>query len=374
MMISRRKMNAAITLGVALAFSCPILIRCANPTSQSPDTSPDLWRKSYTIDSNSVLITALCRTPANGIYIAGNIYLADGNVDLFVLKTDADGNQQWLKKFTWMGTDTIADICATADSGFALTGIARRFSILRGSKQGDSLWYNEYGWQFGHGKSIISTIDGSLALAGINGTGFSSVMALVKADLSGNQVFIKGITSNALGTEVLQLADGSYMTFGAVDSNTYDPTVTPYITVSKLSSDGTIQWQKRFYQSARHTNVVSAVQRTTDGFVIAVDTVTNTAAGFVMAISGAGDSLWSIPAASGPVFSMSSPNGGTCFILGTGPCIEERSLADGSVQKQKTLGTEDALAHIGLFAQDGYIIAGEDAAAGKITVAKLRRL
>jgi hypothetical protein len=367
-------MAIASIIGCAFAFSASLLTNCGTTSNPAAPLSPDLWRKSYAIDSNSVLITALCRTPENGAYIAGNIYLTDGNVDLFILKTDDNGNQQWLKKFTWMGTDTIADICVTADSGFALTGIARRFSVLRGSKQGDSLWYGEFGWKFGGGKSIMSTIDGALALTGVNGTGFSSAMTLVKADLSGNQVFTKSITSNALGTDVLQLSDGSYMAFGAVDSSKYDPTVTPYITVSKLSSDGIIQWQKRLYQSARHTNVVSAVQRTTDGFVLAVDTVSNTTAGFFMAISGACDSLWSIPAASGPILSMSSTGDGKFFVLGKGPYIEERSLADGSVQKQKTLGAEDALAHIGLFAQDGYVIAGEDAAAGKITVAKLRRL
>jgi hypothetical protein len=371
-MIPRRKICAAILLFCGM-FVGLMLINCVNPASSSTDASPDLWRKSFTIDSNSVLITALCKTAANGVYVAGNIYLADGNTDMFVLKADKDGNQQWLKKYKWIGTDSTAGICATADSGFALTGIAKRFSIFHGNKNGDSLWIKEYGWGFGFGRGIIGTSDGGMALTGQNGISYSSTGCLIRTDSSGTQIFLKDYESNTLGGRIVEMSDGSLTVFADKDSNDLDPTVAPAIIAARISPTGTIIWKKKISLTAHKNRVVGAAQGQNEQLVIAIDTITTTENGMVMAVSGAGDSLWTVPVVSGPVFSMSTTGDGNCFVFGKKPCLEERRLTDGSIAKQKDLDASSS-AHHGVFAGDGYVLAGEDTIPGTINVIKLRRL
>lgn len=86
---------------------------------------------------------------ADGGYIAGGATLSDtpGSYDFFLVKTDANGNGQWTRRFGAVGDDECSEVRALADGGFILSGPTGSFGnnaygtwVIRTNAQGDSLW------------------------------------------------------------------------------------------------------------------------------------------------------------------------------------------------------------------------------------------
>ena len=111
------------------------------------------WSKSYG-GNESDLGKRVLSIPNNGFFIAGisNSYGA-GDFDAFLLKTDIDGNQQWIKNYnipeSW---EKINDAVLTADSGVVMVGEIISTTngnsdifLIRADKNGDTVWTKKMG-------------------------------------------------------------------------------------------------------------------------------------------------------------------------------------------------------------------------------------
>lgn len=137
----------------------------------------------------------------------------------------------WTKTFGGTNIDIGHCVQQTADSGYIITGYTRSYGTISGrniwlvktDKNGNHQWNNTFGGNSDdEGYSVQQTVDGGYIIAGYTesfGAGLNDVF-LVKADASGNQVWTKtfGGAQDDEGYSVLQTNDGGYLVGGVTSS------------------------------------------------------------------------------------------------------------------------------------------------------------
>jgi hypothetical protein len=132
------------------------------------------WNKKYgvgTVDFSFSMV----RTTDGGYAMAGHTETpAGGFADVYLVKTDADGNMQWNQTYGGTRDDSAWSIVQTNDGGYALAGGTesygsgyRDFWLIKTDSAGNAQWNETYGgadtdWAY----SVIQTDDGGYALVG----------------------------------------------------------------------------------------------------------------------------------------------------------------------------------------------------------------
>ncbi len=114
----------------------------------------------------------------------GNIYL---------IKTDIDGNMTWSQNFGNTGLQLGKDICQTTDKGYIITGFSSATTmntgvlLMKTDSAGNEEWSKYYGNGVGSGESVEQTNDGGFILAGTTSSNISKNNGayLVKTDTTG---------------------------------------------------------------------------------------------------------------------------------------------------------------------------------------------
>ncbi len=112
-----------------------------------------LWQKTIG-GSDWDFAYSLQTTFDGGFVIAGTTYsYGHGNADGYVVKTDGNGNVVWTKTYGGLYDDEFKSIVQTSDGGFALTGYTKSYNdvdsgdvwVFKLDIMGDSLWCKFYG-------------------------------------------------------------------------------------------------------------------------------------------------------------------------------------------------------------------------------------
>ncbi|MFM6934585.1 MAG: T9SS type A sorting domain-containing protein [Flavobacteriales bacterium] len=111
-----------------------------------------LWSQSYGGDESEEAVSVIER-PGSGYYLAGmSNSLSQGNFDAMLIKTDLNGNQEWMKTYPNPAWDRITDAVMTKDTGLVLVGYRQGMMgassdilLLRIDKNGDTLWTKTFG-------------------------------------------------------------------------------------------------------------------------------------------------------------------------------------------------------------------------------------
>jgi hypothetical protein len=182
---------------------------------------------------------ALVQTSDGGYALAGYTdSFGAGNQDVWVVKTDSNGNMEWNRTYGGAGRDSAESIVQTSDAGYAVAGETCSFGepngdfwLVKTDGSGNAVWNCTYGalepnlhspiGDFAY--SLIQTADGGYAMAGAthvwSGMGdlFYTSWWLVKTDPAGamqwNQTFAYEYWS-AIATCVIQTHDGGYAVAG----------------------------------------------------------------------------------------------------------------------------------------------------------------
>lgn len=106
-----------------------------------------------------------------GYVIAGSIN--DHAQDIYIVRTDANGDSLWTRSFDLGGIDRAEAVIQTMDGGLAITGStsgpgqAFEAFIYRLDANGDSLWFRYYGGALSEdGQDLIELADGSFVMGG----------------------------------------------------------------------------------------------------------------------------------------------------------------------------------------------------------------
>ncbi len=146
---------------------CPLLL-----TAQAPDT---LWTKTYGgtgfDDGYSVQ-----ETSDGGYIVAGNTEsFGAGGCDIYLIKTEADGDTMWTKTYGEGGDyDWLISVQPTSDSGYIVAGFTDSQGagsadvwLIKTDSNGDTLWTKTYGGDAAdYGYSVQQTSDGGYIVAG----------------------------------------------------------------------------------------------------------------------------------------------------------------------------------------------------------------
>jgi hypothetical protein len=229
------------------------------------------WAKAYG-GTNNEWAYSVQQTSDGGYIVAGYTRsFGAGGADFFVVKTDANGNIIWAKTYGGTGDDTAWSVQQTSDGGYIVAGYTRSFGVgnldvflIKTDANGDVQWAKTYG---GAGDdraySVQQTSDGGYILAGETrsfGAGGSDIF-LIKTDANGDVQWAKayGGTDNEWAYSVQQTSDGGYIVAGTmrISLTNYD------IFLIKTDANGDVQWAKTYAET--NDDRAYSVQQTSDG-------------------------------------------------------------------------------------------------------------
>jgi hypothetical protein len=232
------------------------------------------WRKRfYTSQDVSVNL----QPTSDGGYILGGTIGAGSSTDVLLVKIDANGNIQWAKRYGWSNFDLTWRARQTSDGGYIIAGLTNSFGnyrdpfLLKVDANGNVQWVKRY-YITGNDwfNNVIQTPDGGYIVGGTyKGETWSSEILLVKTDANGNVQWAKlygnyGSLGRDEGSLGIKTSDGGYILGGFTDSfgaGTYD------WLIIKVSSTGAVQWAKT-YGGLDWDLYPGAIQTSDGGFAI----------------------------------------------------------------------------------------------------------
>jgi hypothetical protein len=223
--------------------------------------------------ANSEEAYSVQQTSDGGYAIAGRTECHYVDVyDVWLVKTDASGSRVWDETFGETDDDVGRSVQQTSDGGYILAGRTHSYGaggsdvwLIRTDASGNEVWDTTFGGAYGdEGNSVQQTSDGGYVIAGSTksyGAGDYDVW-LIKTDASGNRVWdqtLGGLGSDG-GNSVQQTSDGGFIIAGW--TNSYGAGHGD-VWVIKTDADGYKVWDKFF--GGPGDDWGQSVQQTSDG-------------------------------------------------------------------------------------------------------------
>jgi hypothetical protein len=165
---------------------------------------------------------------SDGGYILASYTYSFGavNRDILLIKADANGNVQWAKTYGGTGDDLVSSVQQTSDGGYIVAGYTTSFGassfeifLIKTDANGNIIWAKTYGGTYwDEASSVQQTLDGGYIVAGFTpsfGAGGWDIF-LIKTDANGNIIWAKtyGGASYDYSHSVRQTSDGGYIVAG----------------------------------------------------------------------------------------------------------------------------------------------------------------
>ena len=203
------------------------------------------WEQNFDVNSTNDRGRSVQQTSDGGFIITGRTSpLVSSDNDILLIKTDGNGNQLWNQllnsNITNFGRSEGFSVEQTSDGGYIISGICKDYPCLiktddNGSKEWDKIFGNMSEEPI---NDVHQTSDGGYILTG---TTENSDIWLIKTDINGNQQWDKnfGGTGYDKGNSVQQTSDGGYIITGMMY---YDS----LFCLIKTDGSGNLEWNKNY--------------------------------------------------------------------------------------------------------------------------------
>ena len=162
---------------------------------------------------------------SGGFIIAGRTKsFGAGSYDVYLIRTDADGDTLWTKTYGGTDWDVGESVQECAGGDFIITGVTKSFGagsydvyLIRTDADGDTLWTRTYGGtDYDEGYSVQECAGGGFVIAGNTWTGFYYDVYLIRTDADGDTLWTRtyGGTNDDEGYSVQKCAGGGFIIAG----------------------------------------------------------------------------------------------------------------------------------------------------------------
>jgi hypothetical protein len=222
------------------------------------------WNQTYAQPGYGAFINYAIKTKDNGFALIGQ--MASGNT--WLIKTDSEGNVQWDKTYENFNGTLIAqtndgNYVIAGDSGGNQTTLFKSY-LAKTDQQGNIQLIKVYDSQLGfRPRSLITTSDGGLMLAGYNFPNDTSVSAFaLKTDTNGNFEWNKTFGENSGFRLAIEDSQGGYIFAGGVYTSQ------PRYSARLIKTDafGTSLWETS-YKGQGNGYVYSLTQTANNSYV-----------------------------------------------------------------------------------------------------------
>ncbi|MGC4235288.1 MAG: hypothetical protein QM594_20120 [Niabella sp.] len=279
------------------------------------------WVKRYGA-WNHERLSAMQPTAEGGFIMAGQSSSSSNSL-LWIVKTDANGNEEWNNSYTRAYYSEARSIQQTADGGYIVAGYtgsqnsSKDFWILKTDAGGTLQWQKTFGGSNDDEAYYIyptkeNGIFNGYIVAGTTSSDDGDVTGgaegwynywVVKLDINGNLVWQKKLEASQRPYSIKQTNDGGYIIAG--DSPTYfnqtanpnDPYDEAAFNVIKLNASGDFQWQLSL--GTYRLDAAYDIIQTSDGNYLAAGYITSINStldldwnGLVVKIGPSGNILW----------------------------------------------------------------------------------
>jgi hypothetical protein len=249
----------------------------------TPETEPAIaWSKTFGGEGEEI---AACVSPtSDGGYIitgAASPNLTEADRDVWLIKTDADGNKIWDKTYGGTAEDLGMSVKQTRDGGYIVGALSNSFGagdssiwliwLIKTDANGNKVWDKTFsGTHLALIDSMTVTSDGSYVISGATSSDFGKTSDgfVIKTDDQGNELW-----SLTLGGPFYDhiwatnpTLDGGYISAGGTDSSDHGD-----VWLVKIDKNGTKTWEQTFLRE-KETDYGFLANQTDDGGYIVAST------------------------------------------------------------------------------------------------------
>jgi hypothetical protein len=240
--------------------------------AQAPDT---LWTRTYGGDDWD---WGYCVQPCidGGFIIVGGTNSFPEPTNLYLVKTDENGGEMWIKVYGGTNWDYGSSIRQISDKGYIIAGTTWSFGagnydfwLLRTDSLGDTLWTRTFGGSnHDEGRSVCQTFAGDYVTAGYTssfGAGNHDVW-MIKVNPMGDTLWTRtfGGSNDDEGWSVIQTIDSGFVIVGYTESFGLNGR---NVWLIKTDSSGDTLWT-RTYGGGESDCGYSLAQTTDGGYII----------------------------------------------------------------------------------------------------------
>lgn len=286
------------------------------------------WQRTYNGGGFDV-INGLAQTPDGGYILAGYY----NSFRVYLIKTDADGKQQWSKFYSPadFGAQAAAQsVIATKDSSYAVVGYRtvtaakRDILLFKTDGYGNILWSKSFGGtREDQGLGLVEMPNGDLVVCGYQSVSDSEeALFVARTDKKGNLIWVKSYNPAQhikRGNSVTLAPNGDLVVVGYMQTTLASNNKDVYVTRIN-AANGDMIWDKTFDIAGKDDFGRAAVMAKDGNIVIAGEAAADgKAGGLLFKIDGTGTNnnpIWNEAIPKTTFYGLTQATDGGYFITG----------------------------------------------------------
>jgi hypothetical protein len=234
--------------------------------------------------SNDESAECIIETTGGDFILAADTWSSENRSDILLVKISGEGRIIWEKNLGGTDIDRVHRIVLTGDNGYIIIGETRSYGaggedvwLVKTDSNGDIQWSKTFGGPHNEtGEDIEITPDGGYIIASKTWTKDNEILEawVIKTDFEGNKLWSKTYQADkgrwCKAKDIALTTDNGYVLVGdAWSSESGTPESYERIWIRKLNSEGSEDWYREYHSSEYGDTAIGVQQVSDNGYIIA---------------------------------------------------------------------------------------------------------